>query len=99
MADVGQIEVSGEQSRAVCCYFKFDLMSYMDASVNIMFHGLNTMIDQPMEHNIHGLINPCIQIIESHQLYNNHYVSMTNIVVLIPLYFYFSLLYRPFSLR
>jgi hypothetical protein len=48
----------------------------MDASVNIMFHGLNTMNDQPMEHNINGLINPCIQLIESHQLYNNHYASM-----------------------
>ena len=49
-----------------------------------MEHDIHTRIDQPMEHDIHlgliglsasvnimfhGLINPCIHLMESHQLY------------------------------
>jgi hypothetical protein len=84
MADVGQTGVSGEQM----CYFKFDLMSYnktvndfqiwwiqglinpwnmiftSDASVNIMFHRL---------------INPCIHLMESHQLYNIFHIRLPEI--------------------
>ena len=69
MADVGQTGLSGEQSRR-CLVFKFDLMSYIKKTVNDLI-SVNTRIDQPMKHDImfHGLINPCIHLIESHHVY------------------------------
>jgi hypothetical protein len=65
MADVGQIGVSGEQSQRCLVLIQiwfnviikqlmtFNFGEYKDAEVNIMFHGL---------------INPCIHLIESHRL-------------------------------
>jgi hypothetical protein len=70
MADVGQIGVSGEQSQRCLVLIQiwfnviikqlmtFNFGEYKDAEVNIMFHGL---------------INPCIHLIESHRLYSVHY--------------------------
>jgi hypothetical protein len=83
-----QIRLSGEQSRRCFVLIQiiikqlmtFNFVKYNDWST----HGTWYSPRHPR------LINPCIQLIESRQLYNNHYVSMTNIVV--PLYFYFSFL-------
>jgi hypothetical protein len=52
MADVGQTELSGEQSRR-CLVFKFDLMSY-NKTVNDLI-SVNTRIDQPMKHDTQRL--------------------------------------------
>ena len=82
MADVGQTLgrqwCLGNKVGAVWCLFKFDLMSYDKAVNDFQFWWIQDLINPwnmivtsvaSVTIMFHGLIKPCIHLIESHQLY------------------------------